>query len=892
MRFNQRKQRKKEYKFTVSKTEEKTIFEMRNLLNWKTTVTGIVTALVQVLDVLGFEIPMNIETIMVFIASLILMVFARDGDEKNPNDPTIRRGVKFILILCLFGLGPVTESQAQVNGNFKSVRFVNNEPEAQIDSINGTIIYNRDSLKFRAFENGVWKDLIGGGGGGGSDGSNIPSNPTELIFKDNNGVVRGTPRLTYDTIVSQLVFGVNNTISSPLTRSTIFGDNNTFTEVGSGIIEDIRVFSGFVNVTSSGAFRGVDGLSVLGGFSHSASNSSASGSLFTPTFIGGDGNSISKTGGLNEGAHVIIGGLGNDMVSNVSANRAAMIGGQNNALTDGVFGVLIGGTNTQLTGGSSSVMIASPLSTLTAQAGGEANGVINSRDSDLTTTTGISNTILGSSGGTLTTTNGQINSLIATFNGQVLQTDPGPLSTFGNTLVGGNGNTIDNTASGRPTWNAIFSGRDNDLLGSTNSGVIVGELNEVFESDNSATLAGENNHLLTATHSLILGGQNDSLNATGDHQAILSALDSDIIENGGLTQRNVIFGGENQRIESTPTNGAFENVIIGGALNTVSGVSNSGIFSTENSTIENGGNNNVIVGTENGSITATGSAGVSQSGTFAGFNNIVRSTDATIDQYNVVVGGLNNTVEDELSSAILGGDNNTLTSSSSSGRNIAIGGSNNQVTGGNDKIIIGGSFNTLAGTPSSNKVIISSNESLMTGGNTNGIFVSSQSEISGSNAGNARNAIIGGFQDSILVDVQNVVILGESGRVAVSGLNNAVYLENLVEDGVHIKTDTFQIFNWDMDVTASITTNIDSKVTNESGVIAMDCIVLDDNGNPFPLTSDLGNDGTMDGSIRGTISNPSDGNIVTQRVAGQGFDNVNFDTATGLRGVLTVKWTP
>lgn len=55
-------------------------------------------------------------------------------------------------------------SFAQLNGNFKSVRFVNVNSESSVKPINGTIYYNQTTGKFRAYENGVWKDLISGGG--------------------------------------------------------------------------------------------------------------------------------------------------------------------------------------------------------------------------------------------------------------------------------------------------------------------------------------------------------------------------------------------------------------------------------------------------------------------------------------------------------------------------------------------------------------------------------------------------------------------------------------------------------------------------------------------------------------------------------------------------------
>lgn len=57
------------------------------------------------------------------------------------------------------------------SGNFTAIRLLNAGDGSNVPSVNGSIFYNQSTNKFRAFENGTWKDLIGGGGGGITNGA-------------------------------------------------------------------------------------------------------------------------------------------------------------------------------------------------------------------------------------------------------------------------------------------------------------------------------------------------------------------------------------------------------------------------------------------------------------------------------------------------------------------------------------------------------------------------------------------------------------------------------------------------------------------------------------------------------------------------------------------------
>ena len=75
--------------------------------------------------------------------------------------------MKKIIFGLIFVLFSVT-GFAQLNGNFKSVRFVNVLDSNSVFPIDATIYYNEQSNKFRAYENGVWKDLINNASSGGN----------------------------------------------------------------------------------------------------------------------------------------------------------------------------------------------------------------------------------------------------------------------------------------------------------------------------------------------------------------------------------------------------------------------------------------------------------------------------------------------------------------------------------------------------------------------------------------------------------------------------------------------------------------------------------------------------------------------------------------------------
>lgn len=82
--------------------------------------------------------------------------------------PNVRKKVRSVAVL-LFMLSFMSlslELNAQLNGNFKTVRLSNVTDSTTVLDIDGSIYYNTQSNKFRVRENGVWKDLSRAGNPG------------------------------------------------------------------------------------------------------------------------------------------------------------------------------------------------------------------------------------------------------------------------------------------------------------------------------------------------------------------------------------------------------------------------------------------------------------------------------------------------------------------------------------------------------------------------------------------------------------------------------------------------------------------------------------------------------------------------------------------------------
>lgn len=185
---------------------------MDNFVNFLSDNWEAVSAITLWFAVRIIKTPRNIdifEMILKFIGTNII-----------PN----RRSTKTKIILLFFALSFfVNNINAQTNGNFKSVRFSNagsNEGNIPVKSDLGVIYYNQGTNTFRAYQNGVWQDLISSGGGDLATASN------GLNVVGGTDVQLGGP-LTGFTSINAGSFGLAITTNG---QSTSFLDNGMFLE--------------------------------------------------------------------------------------------------------------------------------------------------------------------------------------------------------------------------------------------------------------------------------------------------------------------------------------------------------------------------------------------------------------------------------------------------------------------------------------------------------------------------------------------------------------------------------------------------------------------------------------------------------------------------------------
>jgi hypothetical protein len=198
------------------------------------------------------------------------IVTLHDELSEKKEGGVLGKGLHLLLFLSL-GYLPLN---AQLNGNFKTLRLVNVSDSTTVVPVNATIYYNEQTGKLRAFENGVWKDLIstGGGGGGGvttasnglsisgSDvrlgGSNITGSSllpvaanSEFSILDNNTSSVGFTLLS-DATNSGLAFGDGSNTGIYFDQADVFGTGVSGAYIAdfSGGMQGLRNFeTGYVN---------------------------------------------------------------------------------------------------------------------------------------------------------------------------------------------------------------------------------------------------------------------------------------------------------------------------------------------------------------------------------------------------------------------------------------------------------------------------------------------------------------------------------------------------------------------------------------------------------------------------------------------------------------------
>ena len=281
----------------------------------------------------------------------------------------------------------------------------------------------------------------------------------------------------------------------------------------------------------------------------------------------------------------------------------------------------------------------------------------------------------------------------------------------GSDLLGGELNLIEDSADA-----TMVAGTSNSITSSSdNSTVIGGTLNTVSSSPSASVVAGESNTVHASQDSVSVGGLDNTL----------YAAPGSTILGGGLEASGVAANGNTMQFTRSST-------IVGGYNNAIQGGYQAGIFSAWTSLIDSlsyGGTiqfSTIIGGSQNVMRCAN-------SGILAGHTNVIGTN---IWGWNAIVAGGENTMEDSKfsamvgtggpgvgsdmtgseSSVIVGGQNHEMDSSAMSGmfagqRNIING------VGGDTKLsaIIGGDDNEISGSSTTRAVIIASQTSEITG---------------------------------------------------------------------------------------------------------------------------------------------------------------------------------
>jgi hypothetical protein len=245
------------------------------------------------------------------------------------------------------------------------------------------------------------------------------------------------------------------------------------------------------------------------------------------------------------------------------------------------------------------------------------------------------------------------------------------------TILGGR----NNTASGELS---IVAGLNNTASGEYSS--VLGGSSNVDSSQNGILLGGFRNSILASNASIFNGISNVN---NGVNSTIISGTNN-IVTSG---QNNIILNGQSN---ST------------GATNTFIGAGSSNVNQSRNSGIISGSNNN-IGGTGTNHFIATGK------------NNLIQN----ISIASGILTGESNIINNSFNSLVVGGQNNTLTTSSGNSSNMWIGGGiRNSVQNNNTCIVCGVSNNSVStnsfiGTGFSNNINLQtqtpSNNAILTG---------------------------------------------------------------------------------------------------------------------------------------------------------------------------------
>ena len=338
------------------------------------------------------------------------------------------------------------------------------------------------------------------------------------------------------------------------------------------------------------------------------------------------------------------------------------------------------------------------------------------------------------------------------------------------TIIGGDNNTIPATNQ----YNAVINGRNTDISGnSVQSTSIGGYNNDINGVWWGLTIGGDGNKLngtantYGASYSTILGGASNTItnDAYNNGNGIISSSSSDIL---GASTQTTIMGGQDNLIED-----AERASIIGGQNHRVKGTdaSNkttySGIFVGYDNDILGAGDYNVVVGGNANTINNSGPVGIIQASnstiTSSNYNStILGATAASITNagHSVVGGGYGNQISNSNCAFVSGrGNAYTGTYQDCEGGMYSTWTSTSNQAG--KATMMGGGYNNTLQTTADYAVLLGGQSNTMTTAPSSFMAGSSNSVLSAS----TNSAIISSVLSSI--DTKDrAVMIATSGRTA------------------------------------------------------------------------------------------------------------------------------
>jgi len=390
--------------------------------------------------------------------------------------------------------------------------------------------------------------------------------------------------------------------------------------------------------------------------------------------------------------------------------------------TFGSNSFIIGGTSHSMTS-PSSIIIGGSTSSISSFVGG--NCIINSiGTSSNPTATTITPAISATS----------ISSYNATFNDNSiagsLKNNNMIINSVSSTISGSNSSSVTGTTTSLAN---IIGGSTNSLIGSSNSIIINGTNNSCINAPNSGIILGSNN-TINSSANIILGSSSATITAgsfgsiisssltnngivttsTGSNHAILNCSYSTINTNntyGFTPQNNTLIGSSSCVIGSSTQPALSYNSIIGSSsCSIINFASSSSIIAGQNNTVI--GSNAVALGgqyntnnTQYGMIIGGYNNELSSTGQYCMINNSYNSSiesDSLCGIYNSTGSAIITNSGTFTANTIIGGSTNNIgniNATSTSTLGTIIGGNNNNILGNTNRVtIIGGNGNTITST--------------------------------------------------------------------------------------------------------------------------------------------------------------------------------------------------